>query len=84
MLVLTRKSGESIRIGEGIVVTILDGNGNQVKVGISAPRELSIHREEVYQRIKEENLASAAAGESATETLMRAAQNLPKPNKEQP
>lgn len=49
-LVLTRRAGEKLRIGEDIVITILQ-TGNQVKVGIDAPREMPVHREEIYQRV---------------------------------
>ena len=55
MLVLTRKMGESIRIGDEIKVTIVEVDGNSVKIGIDAPRSVTVHREEVYQRILEEN-----------------------------
>jgi carbon storage regulator len=51
MLVLTRRVGEKIRIGDDIVVTLLGERGNQYKVGIEAPRHVSVHREEIYQRI---------------------------------
>lgn len=50
-LVLTRRAGEKLRIGEDIVITILQ-TGNQVKVGIDAPREMPVHREEIYRRSK--------------------------------
>ena len=59
MLVLTRKPGESIRIGENVVIKVLDAGGGQVKIGIEAPKEMTIHREEIYERIKSENLAAA-------------------------
>ncbi len=68
MLVLTRKNGESIRVADGIIFTILECGNNQVKVGISAPTHLPIHREEIYLRIREENLA-AAQGSGAVQTL---------------
>lgn len=55
MLILTRKSGESINIGDNIKVTIVEARGRQVKVGIEAPPELVIHREEIYAKIMEEN-----------------------------
>ncbi len=74
MLVLTRKSGESIRIGDGIIVTVLDQAGGQVKVGITAPPQVPIHREEIYLKIKAENLA-AAQGSKATKLLLK---HLPK------
>ncbi len=57
MLILTRRPGESIRIGDDIEVIILDDQGNQIRVGISAPKEISVHREEVYERKTEEEVA---------------------------
>lgn len=59
MLVLSRKPGQSIIIGEDIVVTVLEIHGDQVRLGIEAPKELSVHREEIYISIKEENAAAA-------------------------
>lgn len=59
MLILTRKSGESILIGERVTVTILAVNGTQVKVGVDAPKEVSIYRLEVYERIRRENKTAA-------------------------
>ncbi|HHF6794147.1 TPA: carbon storage regulator CsrA [Haemophilus influenzae] len=53
MLILTRKVGESILIGNDISITILSVRGNQVKLGVEAPKEVSVHREEIYQRIKQ-------------------------------
>lgn len=60
MLVLTRKPGESIRLGDDIKITVVEIDGNNIKLGIEAPRAVSIYREEVYQRIKEENQAAVA------------------------
>ena len=51
MLILTRKVGESVLIGENISITVLSVRGNQVKLGVQAPKEVSVHREEIYQRI---------------------------------
>lgn len=59
MLVLTRKLGESITIGDEIKVTIIEIKGKQVKVGVEAPQDTKVHREEVYQRIQEENRMAA-------------------------
>lgn len=55
MLVLTRRIGEKIMIGDNVTLTVLDVNGTQVSLGVKAPREISVHREEVYRRIKIEN-----------------------------
>lgn len=63
MLVLTRKLGESITIGNDIKVTVLEMQGKQVKIGITAPKELSVYREEIYQKIQEENRKAAMTGE---------------------
>jgi carbon storage regulator len=54
MLVLTRRIGEIIRIGPDIVVTILGVNGSQVRIGVDAPRDVAVHREEIFERIKHE------------------------------
>ena len=55
MLILSRKAGERITIGDDIVVTILEVKGRSVRVGIEAPSHTTIHREEIYQKIQEEN-----------------------------
>ena len=54
MLILTRKPGESIVIGDNVTITILGVRGNQVRLGTDAPIEISVHREEIYHRIKKE------------------------------
>ena len=51
MLILTRKEGESLRLGDDIVVTVVSVKGGNVRLGIDAPREVTVHREEVYERI---------------------------------
>ena len=53
MLILTRKVGESVLIGDDISISVLSVRGNQVKLGVQAPKEVSVHREEIYQRIKQ-------------------------------
>ena len=52
MLILTRKVGETLMVGDEVTVTVLGIKGNQVRIGINAPREVSVHREEIYERIK--------------------------------
>ncbi|MBI4849271.1 MAG: carbon storage regulator CsrA [Nitrospirae bacterium] len=60
MLVLTRKSGESINIGDDITLTIVEIKGNSVRLGINAPAKLRIYRKELYEKIKQENLLSSS------------------------
>lgn len=60
MLILTRKAGQSFYIGDGVKVTIVEVKGNQIRVGIDAPKELRIYREEIYRQIIEENQSAAA------------------------
>ncbi|MHC4885374.1 MAG: carbon storage regulator CsrA [Planctomycetota bacterium] len=59
MLVLSRRRDETIMIGDNIEITIVDIKGDTVRVGISAPRDVSVHRKEVYEAIQEENIAAA-------------------------
>ncbi|MDP8224535.1 MAG: carbon storage regulator CsrA [Candidatus Lernaella stagnicola] len=79
MLILTRKSGEMIAIGDDIKVYIQEIRGNQVKIGIKAPSDVTVHREEVYLRIQEENRVAAAA----TADQMTAAMDLVRERKAQ-
>jgi carbon storage regulator len=60
MLVLTRKLGESIRIGDNIIVKVVDLDSRHVKLGIDAPKSVSVNREEIYERIQKENKAASA------------------------
>lgn len=54
MLILTRRVGETLMIGDDVTVTVLGVKGNQVRIGVNAPKDVSVHREEIYERIKKE------------------------------
>ena len=61
MLILTRRVGETLMIGDEVTVTVLGVKGNQVRIGVNAPREVTVHREEIYERIKREQSAKENA-----------------------
>lgn len=56
MLILTRRVGETVMIGDEVTITVLGVKGNQVRVGVNAPKNVAVHREEIYERIKREQL----------------------------
>jgi carbon storage regulator len=65
MLILTRRVGETLMIGDEVTVTVLGVKGNQVRIGINAPKTVAVHREEIYQRIKGENETAGTPDEPA-------------------
>ncbi|MCB1614730.1 MAG: carbon storage regulator CsrA [Pseudomonadales bacterium] len=54
MLILTRRVGETVMIGDNVTITVLGVKGNQVRIGVDEPRDVAVHREEIYERIKNE------------------------------
>ncbi len=75
MLVLTRRTGESIVIGNEVTVTVLDVRGDQVRIGIDAPKGVQIHREEVFRQLQAENTAAAEQAGRARELVARMPRN---------
>ena len=58
MLILTRRVGETLMVGDDVTVTVLGVKGNQVRIGVNAPKDVSVHREEIYERIQQERDAA--------------------------
>ena len=69
MLILTRRVGETLMIGDDVTVTVLGVKGNQVRIGVNAPKEISVHREEIYERIKREQEQQSQGKSPAIEPL---------------
>ncbi|MHB1614743.1 MAG: carbon storage regulator CsrA [Actinomycetes bacterium] len=72
MLVLSRRVGESIMIGDDVVVTVLEVRGDVVRIGVAAPREIAVHREEVYRELAEANQQAASPSDAVVDALARA------------
>jgi carbon storage regulator len=71
MLILTRRVGETVMIGDDVTITVLGVKGNQVRVGINAPKHVAVHREEIYERIKREQQNEELAEEPKTAEYAR-------------
>ncbi|MEM9601896.1 MAG: carbon storage regulator CsrA [Pseudomonadota bacterium] len=67
MLILTRRVGETLVIGDEVTVTVLGVKGNQVRIGVNAPKEVSVHRQEIYDRIKQEQADSDDASNDVSQ-----------------
>ncbi len=70
MLILTRKSGESIRIGNNIVISILESSSRYLKIGIDAPKNVAVYRNEIYEKIQEQNRAALASTDQISSALL--------------
>lgn len=83
MLVLTRKKGQAIIIGHDIEISIIDVQGDQVRIGINAPKSVSIHRKEIYEEIRNENRSAAAVKGLDINELNKTFENKGKEKSEQ-
>jgi carbon storage regulator len=71
MLVLTRRAGESVMIGDDVVITVLEARGDVIRLGINAPRDVQVHREEVWRELQAANRAAASPTEDAVQAVNR-------------
>jgi carbon storage regulator len=69
MLILTRRVGETVMIGNEVTVTVLGVKGNQVRIGVNAPKDVAVHREEIYERIKREQDQDSHVGTSTAKMV---------------
>jgi carbon storage regulator len=73
VLILTRRSGENIIVGDDIVISVIEVRGDAVRIGITAPRTVSVHREEVYRELQVANQRAASSPDEAIEDILRQA-----------
>jgi carbon storage regulator len=71
MLVLTRRAGESVMIGDTVTITVLEARGDVIRLGIQAPRDVQVHREEVYRELQAANREAASPTEDAVQAVTR-------------
>jgi carbon storage regulator len=77
MLILTRRVGETVMIGDDVTITVLGVKGNQVRVGINAPKSVAVHREEIYERIKREQQPAHEESPDAPDSTQKATEYAP-------
>jgi carbon storage regulator len=71
MLVLTRRAGESVMIGNDVIITVLEARGDVIRLGIQAPRDIQVHREEVYRELQVSNREAASPADDAVEAVAK-------------
>jgi carbon storage regulator len=81
VLILTRRVGENIVVGDDIVISVMEVRGDAVRIGIQAPRTVTVHREEVYRELQQANRAAAQSGAAADDALAAVAQSLTPPKR---
>lgn len=80
MLVLSRRPGESIMVGNDVTITVIEVRGDQIRIGIDAPREVQVHREEVVRELEAQNTAAAGSAQRAQRLVARFPTNARRPD----
>ncbi|SNY05198.1 carbon storage regulator CsrA [Paractinoplanes atraurantiacus] len=75
MLVLTRRAGESVMIGDDVIITVLEARGDVIRLGIQAPRDVQVHREEVYRELRAANQEAASPTEDEVQAVSKLLQS---------